>query len=122
MPAPLKKRMLVVEHHDRFRESIRELLDQMDYQVTAVATVADGLAALSTRPHSILLDLVLPDGPGEAILEKVRAENLPCQVIICTIDHDEDRLTALRNLHPAAVLHKPLALSHLIAACHSPGR
>src|SRR4051794_33742216 len=117
MTKPPTRRILVVEDHDSSREAVRTILDVMGYEVATAATIAEGLAALEPPPDCILLDLMLPDGRGEAILERVLAEGLPCRVIVCTGDYDPDRLAAVRTLGADSVLLKPLSLSHLVAAC-----
>ena len=62
---------------------------------------------LDPPPDFLVLDLTLPDGPGEAILWKVRGDCLTCRVAVCTGTHDPQRLAALRLLSPDVVLHKP---------------
>jgi DNA-binding response OmpR family regulator len=78
---PPKRRILVVEDHEGSRAAIRRILAQIGYEVITAETVSAGLFALESLPSIILLDLRLPDGRGEAILEKVRADSLPCRVI-----------------------------------------
>jgi len=114
------RRFLIVEDDNRSRDPIRGILQQMGYEVVTAASVREGLAALDPLPQCILLDLVLPDGPGEVILERIRAQNLPCRVIISSSDHDRGRLEAVHDMRPAAVLLKPVGLSELIAACYAP--
>jgi DNA-binding NarL/FixJ family response regulator len=119
MCQPLKKHLLVVEDDDGYRASIRSDLRHMDYEITAAATVSAGLAALDPPPDCVLLDLTLPDGPGEAILEKIRARDLPSRVVVCTEIDDRHSLERIEKLSPEAMLIKPVALSELITACRA---
>ena len=114
-----KRRVLVVEDHASGREAVRRILTQMGFEVATASTVSQGLEALtlSPPPDCILLDLTLPDGPGEQILERVRQEGFPCRVVICTGDNDPDRLNAAQQLGADAVLLKPVGLAELVAAC-----
>lgn len=123
MTQPLKRRMLIVEDDDGYRDAMRRLFRHMDYEITDAASIAealDALASLRPAPDCILLDLRLPDGPGEALLERIKAEHLPSRVIICTGDDDEGRMAWLRGLGPEVVLLKPTPLADLITACRIP--
>ena len=115
---PLKKHLLVVEDDDGYRASIRSDLPHMDYEITAAATRSPPAWPPSTRRRNcVLLDLTLPDGPGEAILEKIRARDPPSRVVACTGIDDRHRLERIEKLSPEAMLIKPVALSELITAC-----
>lgn len=92
----------------------------MDYDVVTAGTVSEGLAALDPPPYCVLLDLTLPDGPGEQILERIRARKLPSRVVVCTGECDPARLDDVRRFQPEAILTKPLALSDLVTACRIP--
>ncbi len=73
--APRTKRLLVVEDDDIERQSIVELLDHSDIELTAVATGQEALDALSERTYDcVVLDLRLPDMNGFALLEKLQAD------------------------------------------------
>ena len=113
----LRRKLLVVEDDDTCRERMGRILRHLNYEVTSAATVSEGLAALDPPPHCILLDLSLPDGSGEAILEKIRADHLTSRVVVCTGECDEARLTKVREMGATAVLIKPVVLSELVTAC-----
>lgn len=117
MPTTLKKRLLLVEDNDTSREAVNKILVRMHYDVVSAATLSEGLEALDPPPYCVLLDLSLPDGPGEAILERINAEHLPSRVVVCTGEDDETRLNRVRRLRPAAILQKPVSLAELITAC-----
>ena len=73
--APRTKRLLVVEDNDIERQSIVELLDDKDIELTAVATGGEALDALLGQTYDcVVLDLRLPDINGFELLEKFRAE------------------------------------------------
>jgi DNA-binding response OmpR family regulator len=91
----------------------------MGYEVIAVGTLVEGLAALDRRPDCILLDLILPDGPGELLLEAAKSVGLAHRVIVCTADSDNVRLNAIRRFELAAILLKPVDLADLVVECHA---
>jgi DNA-binding response OmpR family regulator len=111
--------MLIVEDCDSGRDAVRIILAQMGYEVVAVGTLAEGLAGLDPPPHGILLDLVLPDGPGELLLKRAWSAGFAHRIIVCTAATDPSRLNAIRSLEPAAVLSKPVALADLVAVCRA---
>ena len=111
------RRMLVVEDHDASRNAMVRIFRVKGYKVTEAATVAEAMALLYPPPFGIVLDLMLPDGPGEAILHRVRASNLPSRVTVCTASHDGSRLATIRLLNPQAVLFKPIDLEDVVTAC-----
>ncbi|MHB8951687.1 MAG: response regulator [Pirellulaceae bacterium] len=70
-----RKRLLVVEDNDTERESIVELLDHTDLEITAVGTGQEAFETLLARSFDCcVLDLRLPDMTGFALLEKIQAE------------------------------------------------
>jgi CheY-like chemotaxis protein len=69
------KNLLVVEDDDVQRQSIVELIGNRDVHTTAVGTGADALQALqSTQFDCLVLDLVLPDMTGFALIEKIKKD------------------------------------------------
>src|SRR4051812_16506175 len=77
-------RVLVVEDECTARETLHIILASHRWTVSEAATVAEGLAQLDPPPDCIILDLDLPDGPGEAVLRRVREANLWTRVTITT--------------------------------------
>jgi DNA-binding NarL/FixJ family response regulator len=77
----------------------------------------EGLARLDPPPDRLVLDLGLPDGDGEAILRRVRAERLPIRIIVHTGMVDPARLSAVSSMRPDAVLPKPLDSEGLRTIC-----
>ena len=72
---PRTKRLLVVEDDDIERQSIVELLNHADIELTAVATGREALEVLRDRAYDcVVLDLRLPDINGFELLEKFQAE------------------------------------------------
>ena len=66
------RKVLVVEDDERQRESIRQLLQNDDVQITAVRTAADALAGLrATTFDCMVMDLNLPDFSGYELLKKM---------------------------------------------------
>jgi CheY-like chemotaxis protein len=69
------KRLLIIEDNDRERQSIVELLDHDDIEITAVGTGADALATLSAQAFDCcVVDLRLPDMTGFELLDRLQLE------------------------------------------------
>src|SRR4051794_11233105 len=109
--------VLVVEDHQATRDVLRRILALSGWDVLEAATVAEGLAQLDSPPDCIVLDLELPDGPGEAILRKVRRERLPIRVVVNTGMPASGRLGEVGSMRPDAVLQKPLDAAGLRIIC-----
>jgi DNA-binding NarL/FixJ family response regulator len=88
--------VLIVDDHAVVRQGLRALLESRP-EVTVAGEAADGQSALeqarALRPDVVLLDLLLPDRSGVEVTERLRAEGLPCKVLILTSSL-EDRLVA----------------------------
>ena len=73
---PHVKRLLVVEDNETERQSIVDLLDHDDIEITTAATGAEALERLLDRPvDCCVLDLRLPDMTGFELLNKLQAES-----------------------------------------------
>ena len=111
-----KPRMLLVEDDWRTHSALRKILSKLGWEVHSAMTVAGALALLDLKPDAIVLDLMLPDGDGAAVLRKVRSEKLRAKVAVTTGVEDSRRLEEIRGLAPDALLRKPLELGDLLRA------
>ncbi len=85
-------RILLVEDHILFQESLGRLLDaQSDMTVVGgAASMVDAvMKARQLKPDVILMDFTLPDGTGLEATQKILAE-LPATKIIFLTIHEED--------------------------------
>jgi DNA-binding response OmpR family regulator len=114
------KRVLIVEDNEPALTSLARIFAGKGWDVCTAATLEEGLACLDPPSDCVVLDLNLPDGQGEAILQRLRETGLPSRVVAVTTGVDDpDRLTAVIRLRPEVVLMKPIdpeALCQLCAA------
>jgi DNA-binding response OmpR family regulator len=110
-------RVLVVEDERTAREALQLIFALHGWIVSEAATVAEGLAQLDPPPDCIILDLDLPDGPGEVVLQRVRKDHLLSRVTITTGCDDAARLDAVAKLKPEGLIRKPVNIEALLAAC-----
>ena len=105
-------RLLVVEDDVPTRDALCDYYQRMGCHVSEAGTVAEGLASLDAGPEPcfLILDLMLPDGDGVAVLEGVRQRGLKTLVAVCTGSVDLARLKAVAELGPDAMFPKPIRM------------
>src|SRR5215212_12172820 len=93
----MKCRVLVIEDDVASHRALARMLSRIGYDVSAVSTVRDALARLNASvvkprlmPQCVVLDLMLPDGDGTQVLERVRAQGLPVKVAVMTAATDPE--------------------------------
>jgi DNA-binding response OmpR family regulator len=111
-----KSRVLLVEDERVSRDTLHRLLALSGFEVASVGTVAGALAWLDGNAcDRVIIDLMLPDGPGTAILERLRAEGSAARVAVATGTDDPALLAEARRLKPDAFFEKPIRLAKLTA-------
>jgi CheY-like chemotaxis protein len=72
------KRVLVVDDDTAIRETLRLILEDAGYDVIEASTGSQALGLLRSSPNSlvVLLDLIMPDGDGGAVLRAVAADSV----------------------------------------------
>jgi len=93
---PVRGPILVVDDHQQIRDLVRRYLES---EGLAVITAGTGAAALelmrSADPALVVLDLGLPDVPGESVLREVREAGDTPVLILSARAGEEDRLAGL---------------------------
>jgi two-component system KDP operon response regulator KdpE len=94
---------------------MRLVLEQAGFVVSTAATGAEALRmAAAERPDTVLLDLTLPDQPGQSVSAALRDSFEPAPRIVITSGLPVEPIEA-RRLGADAVLRKPFAPDNLIA-------
>jgi CheY-like chemotaxis protein len=112
--------VLVVEDDPTSARILSRQLPLNGYEVVHAATVADALAYVDVVPAVVLLDLNLPDGSGLAVLEAIRARNLPSRVFIMTGSADEATMERVRALAPERVYLRPFSFNLIVEDLKAP--
>jgi DNA-binding response OmpR family regulator len=112
--------VLLVEDDRRAHQLLHQVLVNVGYEVISAMTQASGLVGLGRGLDCVILDLELPDGSGEAILRRIRGEQLPVRVAVTTGEADPARLRKLAALEPDLLLTKPIDLGTLIGWLEQP--
>jgi DNA-binding NarL/FixJ family response regulator len=114
-------RILLVEDHILFQESLGRLLDaQPDISVVGGATtVVDAIMkARALRPDVILMDFTLPDGTGVEASQTILSEQPAIKIIFLTIHEDDERIFDAIRHGAAGYLPKSVTSSRLLAYLH----
>ncbi len=109
-------RVLIVEDNLGIAETVREHLVASGYLAEVAPTAAAGLTkARAAAPDLIILDLMLPDMPGEQVLAALRTEGVPSSVLILSAKSDE--MSKVRGFRVGAddYLTKPFGILELLA-------
>ena len=120
-----KARVLVVEDDRASRSALMMLLRITGFDPVPAANVAEAMGALAQGPACLILDLMLPDGNGSAVLSHIRRNNLPIRVALATGAIDWQTMIESSPGKPDAVFHKPLDFKKVTAwldehCCGSP--
>ncbi len=88
--------VLVVEDERKIRELLRGYLQRDGYDVLTTGSGAEALSlADRARPDLVLLDLRLPDVPGEEVARELRAHSAVPIVMLTAKSEEEDRIRGL---------------------------
>jgi DNA-binding response OmpR family regulator len=94
-------------------DAMMQLLSHYGCRVRLAKTVLEAMPLLRQPPQVAILDLMLPDGGGERILEIIRQRRLKTRVAIVTASRDRERLKHVVRLKPDLILAKPVDIIRL---------
>jgi DNA-binding response OmpR family regulator len=98
----MKKKVAVIEDEHPIAEMYRFKLEQRGYEVQCAFNGRDGLALVEDfRPELIMLDLRMPEMPGDEMLEKIRSTDWgsSIKVIVLTNISKDEAPPDLRFMH-----------------------
>jgi CheY-like chemotaxis protein len=111
------RKVLIVEDHAESCRALAGLMRRKGWEVQAASTIVEGLEGLRAQPDFVVLDLMLPDGDGEALMIKALSQEHAPHVVVCTGVSDPERLDVVWALGPDALLQKPIHADDLYRAC-----
>ena len=108
MSAPTTARVMLVEDHLSFRQSLALLLSgEPDLEVVAQAgSLAEARELLDTPLDVAVLDLNLPDGDGRDLIGELHRANEGIAVLVLSVTIRPERLEEVLKAGADAVLHK----------------
>ena len=100
--------ILIVDDSSFQRRIIRNVVEGEGHQVLEAVDGRDALKVLAQNvPDCILMDLIMPEVSGLAILKDLNAQKSKIPVIVITADIQESVHKKCMDLGAAAVLNKP---------------
>ncbi|MGI9007358.1 MAG: response regulator transcription factor [Streptosporangiaceae bacterium] len=88
--------VLLVEDQRKLRELVRTYLERAGFSVLSTESGAEALTvAEAAAPDLIVLDLGLPDVPGEAVAREIRAASQTPILMLTARSGEEDRIAGL---------------------------
>jgi DNA-binding response OmpR family regulator len=88
--------VLVVEDERKLRELVRSYLERAGFTVLSTGSGAEAITmAAAAVPDLVVLDLGLPDVPGETVARELRATALVPIVMLTAKSAEEDRIAGL---------------------------
>jgi len=88
--------VLVIEDERKLRDFIRSYLERAGFTVLSTGSGAEALTiAASAAPDLVVLDLGLPDVPGETVARELRASGATPIVMLTAKSGEEDRIRGL---------------------------
>jgi DNA-binding NarL/FixJ family response regulator len=108
-----RRRLLLVDDHVLFRESLARLLEsEPDLEIAGqCGLAAEALEFLARDPaEMVLLDFNLPDGPGTAMIEQARRAGYAGRILIVTgaIDAEASAEVLQLGVHGIFLKHNPV--------------
>ena len=88
--------MLVVEDERKLRDLVRSYLERAGFTVLSTGSGAEAITmAAAAAPDLVVLDLGLPDVPGETVARELRAESATPILMLTARSAEEDRIRGL---------------------------
>jgi DNA-binding response OmpR family regulator len=113
--AEASRHVLIVEDDESSARALSLLVRGTSRTATIAPTIADAVAFLDQQtPETVILDLMLPDGDGATVLERIRRQGLRVKVLVTTASSDRRRLQHVRDLGADVVMHKPIDVAELL--------
>jgi CheY-like chemotaxis protein len=108
-------RVLIAEDYPDISQLVGDILKDEGYQVVAVSRGADVVPAVnSNRPDLILLDLSLPDIPGNEVLRQLSSSPDTSTIPVIIVSAYTDQLRRVPQV--VSVVNKPFDLTTLVEA------
>jgi DNA-binding NarL/FixJ family response regulator len=112
-------RVLIVDDHAVVRQGLQALLASRP-EVQVIGEAADGAQAVqqaqALQPDVILLDLLMPDMDGVAVMQQVRQLGLRSKILILSSSLDDERVLAAMRAGADGYILKASRVGELVQA------
>jgi DNA-binding NtrC family response regulator len=111
-PSLAKGKVLLVEDDESSMSALAEILRLWGWGVETAATATEALQRVDGKA-AVILDLMLPDGDGTAVMEYIQQMGMSTLVVVTTGANDTVLMAQVARLRPVKVLTKPIDLGQL---------
>lgn len=115
----MKKRVLIIDDEVDLLEIMRARLEVNDFEVETITGGREGLASVKAKkPDVILLDLMMPEMDGYAVLSKFKGDKATrdIPIIVLTALAEEDSGKKAMELGADSYIVKPFESDILLAS------
>jgi len=113
-PTAVRPTVLLLENDLPSADAMKQLLEHYECEVKVAHTLLEAMPFLPAAPKFAVLDLMLPDGGGERVLDLIRRRKLATKVIVVTACRERERLREVARLKPDLILTKPIDFFRLL--------
>jgi putative two-component system response regulator len=107
--------VLIAEDYPDISQLVGDILQDEGYRVIVVSRGADVVpSVIRTKPDLVLLDLSLPDIPGNEVLRQLSANRETCDIPVIIVSAYTDQLRRVPQV--VSVVNKPFDLNTLVEA------
>ena len=111
--------VLVVEDESKIRDLLRSYLEREQFEVLSTGSGAEAITlARDAHPDLVVLDLRLPDVPGEEVAREVRSFSAVPILMLTAKSAEEDRIHGL-ELGADDYVTKPFSPRELVLRVHA---
>jgi HD-like signal output (HDOD) protein/DNA-binding response OmpR family regulator len=112
-----KQKILAIDDQPAFLDAVGRMLTHLGFEPVLATSARDGLEKLQTSGcAAMLLDLMMPDIPGQAVLRELNRAHCPVPVVAMSGSGTVDDVILAFREHATDFLRKPFALEQLSAA------
>src|SRR5262249_52786313 len=109
-------RILVVDDESSITDAMQGILDERGYNVKVAATLGKSSDLMGEQPFDLIFtDLVLPDGSGVSLIERIKGDAPETQIILMTGHGSIDLAIDVIKRGAYYYIEKPFAPEHVIA-------
>ena len=110
----MKKRILVVDDNDDYRESIMYILEDLKYEVEGCSGGKKAYDMTYVKKFDLVLsDVRMPEGDGVELLLRLRQRDPSYPLVILMTGFSVQDFGNLKEKGAYAILEKPFEISHL---------
>ena len=114
---PRKRSILIVDDNRDWRVAMAELLERWGFAVSQAFDASEVIRkTLEVKPDALMLDLMMPGGSGQRVLEQLRERTETRRLPVLLVTGWPRELRPAEGLGPVELLTKPVASDTLRAA------